>query len=50
MPPLYGLLGRYIGYNIMPIYLLVFMALMVYMVEKTFRLTAKRRTIQTENT
>lgn len=38
MPPLYGLLGRYLGYDIMPIYLLLFMGLMLYMVEKTFRI------------
>lgn len=36
MPPLYGLLGRYLGYGMMPVYLLIFMALMLFMVEKTF--------------
>lgn len=39
MPPLYGLLGRVLGYGIMPIYLFFFMGLMLFMVEKTFRIT-----------
>ena len=29
------------GYGIMPVYLLLFMGLMIYMVEKTFRMTKK---------
>lgn len=41
MPPIYGFLGRWIGYNIMPVYLLVFLVLMIVMTEKTFRLTKK---------
>lgn len=43
IPPLYGLLGRYIGYGIMPVYLLVFIVLMLCMVEKTFRIAEKRK-------
>ena len=39
MPPLYGLLGKWLGYGMMPIYILAFMALMICMTEKTFRLT-----------
>ena len=39
MPPLYGLLGKWIGYGMMPIYILLFMALMICMTEKTFRIT-----------
>lgn len=39
MPPLYGLLGRAIGFEIMPIYLLIFLAFMIILIEKTFRLT-----------
>ena len=41
MPPLYGLLGKIFGYGIMPIYLVLFMALSVFMCEWTFRV-AKR--------
>lgn len=39
MPPLYGLLGKLIGFRIMPFYLFAFIALMFFMVEKTFRIT-----------
>lgn len=42
MPPLYGLLGRYLGYGMMPIYLLIFMTLMLFMVEKTFRIAKQK--------
>ena len=38
MPPLYGLLGKWLGYGMMPIYILAFMTLMICMTEKTFRL------------
>ena len=38
MPPVYGLLGRWIGFGIMPFYLFIFIALMVLMVEKAFRI------------
>ena len=38
MPPLYGLLGKWLGYGMMPVYLTVFMALMIYMTEKTFKI------------
>lgn len=41
MPPLYGLLGRFFGYGIMPLYLLLFMALMLFMIDRTFRITRK---------
>jgi len=41
MPPLYGLLGKWLGYGMLPIYILLFMALMIFMTEKTFRLTKK---------
>lgn len=37
MPPLYGLLGKIFGYGIMPIYLVLFMALSVFMCECAFR-------------
>lgn len=41
MPPLYGLLGRLIGFEIMPVYLTLFVVFMIIMVEKTFRITKK---------
>lgn len=40
MPPLFGLLGNLIGFSVMPVYLLVFAALMITMTELTFRTTA----------
>ena len=43
IPPLFGLLGNKIGFNIMPIYLIFFVALMLIMVELTFRTTRKSR-------
>lgn len=42
IPPLYGVLGRSIGYGILPVYLIIFVVLMLYMTERTFRVTAKR--------
>lgn len=39
MPPLYGLLGKAIGFEIMPFFLIGFIALMIFMVEKTFHIT-----------
>lgn len=39
MPPLYGLLGKWIGYGILPVFLGLFLVLMILMTEKTFRLT-----------
>lgn len=41
MPPLYGLLGRLIGFEIMPVYLTLFVVFMIIMIEKTFRITKK---------
>ena len=41
IPPIFGFLGKWLGYEMMPIYLGVFVVLMLFMVEKTFRLTAK---------
>ena len=45
LPPLFGLLGRHIGFAIMPIWLAVLMALMIVMIETTFRLTSQKNTI-----
>ena len=39
IPPLFGLLGDFMGYQILPIYILVFFVLMFCMVESTFRIT-----------
>ena len=41
MPSLFGLLGRWLGFEIMPIYLIVFFVLMITMTEWTFRITRK---------
>lgn len=41
IPPLFGFLGNLIGFEIMPIYLIVFFALMICMTECTFRITRK---------
>ena len=43
MPPLFGLLGKNIGFEFMPIWFTVFFALMIVMIEATFRVTAKAR-------
>lgn len=45
VPPLFGLLGKKLGFEIMPIYLLVFVALMIVMTECCFR-TAKKNKAQ----
>lgn len=42
IPPLFGLLGNLVGFAVMPVYLLVFVLMMITMVEITFRLTKKR--------
>ncbi len=43
IPPIFGLLGNSIGFEIMPFYLLGFFALMIAMIELTFRVTGKKR-------
>lgn len=42
IPPLFGLLGNAISFSIMPVYLLIFFVLMIFMVEMTFRITGRR--------
>lgn len=42
IPPLFGLLGNFLGFEIMPVFLLVFVALMITMTELTFRVTKKK--------
>ena len=43
IPPLFGLIGNAIGFTIMPIYLLIFVILMITMTELTFHITKKNR-------
>ncbi len=45
IPPLFGLLGNLIGFTIMPVYLLVFVAIMICMTELTFRITKNKKEI-----
>lgn len=42
MPPLFGLLGNLIGFEILPIYLLLFIVLMISMTEMTFKISSRR--------
>lgn len=41
IPPLFGLLANRLGFSIMPVYLLIFIVLMIVMTEMTFRITKK---------
>ena len=43
IPPLFGQLGGLIGFEIMPIYLIIFVVLMITMTELTFRITSCTR-------
>lgn len=43
IPPLFGLLGNLANFAILPVYLLVFIILMISMTEMTFKVTAGRR-------
>ncbi|MBQ9949203.1 MAG: MFS transporter [Clostridia bacterium] len=43
IPPLFGFLSKKAGFDILPVYLLIFFILMVVLVERTFRLTATER-------
>jgi len=42
MPPLFGLLGNLISFWVLPVYLAVFIILMICMTEMTFRITSKK--------
>lgn len=42
IPPLFGLLGNLISFSILPIYLLVFIIVMLSMTELTFKITTKK--------
>lgn len=37
MPPVFGLIANHISIGLLPIYLTVFIILMLYMLEKTYR-------------
>lgn len=43
IPPLYGLLGKAISFAILPVYLLIFVIIMISMIELTFKTTTKNR-------
>lgn len=48
IPPLFGLLGRQLGFGIMPVYLLAFVILMITMTELTFRITKAKNSVKGE--
>ncbi|MCI8893751.1 MAG: MFS transporter [Lachnospiraceae bacterium] len=41
MPPVFGLIANHVSIYLMPIYLILFVGLMIYMVERTFRSVQK---------
>lgn len=41
MAPLFGEIGKRFGFNLFPIYMVIFAILMIFMLEKTFKITAK---------
>lgn len=43
IPPLFGLLGNAVSFSVMPVYLLVFFALMIVITEMTFYITRKEK-------
>lgn len=45
MPPLFGVLGKLLGFKILPLYLLIFVVLMITMTELTFRKTQKNKSL-----
>ena len=49
VPPLFGLIGNAIGFSVMPVYLLIFIALMITMVETTFHITQKGKIGNSDN-
>ena len=46
MPPLYGLLGRLLGFDILPFFLAALVILTIVMIELTFRSAAKNKSIK----
>lgn len=49
IPPLFGLLGNFIGFKILPIYLFAFIILMIVMTEATFKITTKKVNLEKTN-
>ncbi|MGI5897409.1 MAG: MFS transporter [Oscillospiraceae bacterium] len=49
MPPLFGFLGNCIGFAILPVYLIIFVVLMIIMTEWTFRLTGRKKMAEETN-
>lgn len=43
MPPLFGLIGNSIGFEFLPLYLIVFVILTISMTELTFRITKRKK-------
>jgi hypothetical protein len=41
MAPLFGVIGKWLGFTLFPIYMGIFALLMIFMVEKTFKSTNK---------
>ena len=41
IPPLFGVIGNALGFELFPIYIVIFTFLMVWMLNKTFKLTQK---------
>ena len=41
IPPILGVIGKYFTFNIFPIYIAIFVILMIIMTEKTFKITQK---------
>ena len=46
MPPLFGLLGNLVSFAIFPVFLAVFMCLMIAMTEMTFKITSSKNTVK----
>lgn len=46
IPPLFGLLGNLLGFKILPVWLLIFIALMLVMTELSFRISKKNKDLQ----
>lgn len=40
VPPLFGVLGKWLNFSILPVYLLIFVVLMIVMIERTFKVTS----------
>lgn len=49
MPPLFGLLGKAIGFEILPAFLAVFAVIMIVMTELTFNITSRQKTLICNN-